>query len=86
MQIMVGRSYIDGFGNIVEIVSDNSGLADKPYLGSNGDAYSKNGRFSYEKHSQYDLVEQVANKGSFDYNQGWRDGIIAGIKASLGVE
>jgi hypothetical protein len=59
MKIKVGKRYIDGRGNIFEIVQENPEWKKFPFRADNGNTYNENGHYSYSTPDPRDLICEV---------------------------
>lgn len=57
MKLEIGKTYIDGYGNEVTIVSRGA-CNEYPFIGNNGKTYTKEGKFYRFMGSAYDLVKE----------------------------
>lgn len=63
MKIKLGHRYVDGYGEIVTIVSDN-GSSQWPYKGSNGRTYREDGVFGSSSGSPFNLEYEFKDQGA----------------------
>lgn len=63
MKIKLGHRYVDGYGEIVTIVSDN-GSSQWPYKGSNGRTYREDGVFGSSSGSPFNLESEFKDEGA----------------------